>query len=121
LITQIDNLDGNAPSIVRTGRFGPSGSTSTTQGAVVSHDGKTLVTAGTNGVIWIDTATLQVRSRVLTSWSVWSLAASPDGAMLYAVNDAGSIAELSMTSGKVVATFDPAAGFPMGLLRVEPA
>jgi hypothetical protein len=133
LVTQIDNLDGWNPSIVRTGKFPSIGSTASlfvkevaasgvgAHGTVVSNDGKTLVTAGKNGLIWIDTSTLNVRRNVLTNWSVWSLAASPDGAMLYAVNDAGAIAELWMTSGKVVATFDPAEGFPMGLLRVEPA
>jgi hypothetical protein len=37
------------------------------------------------------------------------------------VNDAGAIAELSMADGRMAATFDPGEGFPMGLLRVEPA
>jgi DNA-binding beta-propeller fold protein YncE len=91
-------------------------------GAVVSNDGKTLVTADTNGLIWMDTGTLQVRNRVLSSWSVWSLAASPDGTTIYGLSDTGAIAELSMASARVIATFDHVAeGFPMGLLRVEPA
>ncbi|GAC1512722.1 MAG: hypothetical protein NVS1B3_16650 [Candidatus Dormibacteraceae bacterium] len=135
LVTQIDNLDGNAPSIVRTGKFASIGSTASLfvqgvaakeigggpNGAVVSHDGKTLVTTGMNGLIWIDTGTLQVRNRLLANWSVWGLAASPDGAMIYAIDNAGTIAEISMARASVVATFDPAAGSPMGLLRVEPA
>jgi hypothetical protein len=136
LVTQIDNLDGNTPSIVRNGKFPMIGATASLfvkdvaakemgsqgpRGAAVSHDGKTLVTAGLNGLIWIDTSSLQVRNRTLANWSVSSLAASPDGAMLYAVSDAGAIAELSMASARLVATFDPAEGLPMGLLRVEPA
>ena len=133
LVTRIDNLDGGQPAIKSNGRIGSAGSAAIPfvqnvaakemgpHGAVVSNDGKTLVTAGTNGLIWIDTGTMQVRNRLLTNWSVWSLAASPDGAMIYALNDAGAIAELSMASARVVATFDPAEGFPMGLWRVEPA
>ncbi|HEV2035522.1 MAG TPA: hypothetical protein VGU71_15255 [Candidatus Dormibacteraeota bacterium] len=133
LVTRIDNLDGGQPSIKSNGRIASTASTASVfvrdvaakemgpHGAVVSSDGKTLVTAGESGLMWIDTGTLQVRSRVLTNWSVWSLAASPDGATIYALNDAGAIAELSMASARVVATFDPAEGFPMGLLRVEPA
>jgi DNA-binding beta-propeller fold protein YncE len=132
LVTQIDNLDGNNPSIVRTGKIASTGSTASAfaqdvaakemgpHGAVVSRDGGTLVTAGTTGLIWIDTATLRVRSHQLTKWTVWSLAGSPDGHRIYAVNDAGTIAELSM-DGRVAATFDPAEGSPMGLLRVEAA
>jgi hypothetical protein len=133
LVTRIDNLDGGQPSIKSIGRITSTRSAAIPfvqnaaakemgpQGAVVSSDGKTLVTAGEKGLIWIDTGTLQVRHRVLTEWSVWSLAASPDGATIYALNDQGAIAELSMASARVVSTFDPAEGFPMGLLRVEPA
>jgi hypothetical protein len=133
LVTQIDNLDGSRPSITRNGKFSSSGTTANLfvkdvsakqmgrNAAVVSNDGRTLVTAGANGLVWIDTGTLQVRHRVLTNWSVWGLAASPDGAMLYALSDAGAIAELSMASAKVVATFNLDEGYPMGLLRVEAA
>jgi DNA-binding beta-propeller fold protein YncE len=133
LVTRIENLDGGQPSIKSIGRITSTRSAAIPfvqnvaakemgpQGAVVSNDGKTLVTAGEKGLIWIDTGTLQVRHRVLTEWSVWSLAASPDGTTIYALNDQGAIAELSMASARVVSTFDPAEGFPMGLLRVEPA
>jgi DNA-binding beta-propeller fold protein YncE len=133
LVTRIENLDGGQPSIKSIGRITSTRSAAIPfvqnvaakemgpQGAVVSNDGKTLVTAGEKGLIWIDTGTLQVRHRVLTEWSVWSLAASPDGTTIYALNDQGAIAELSMGSARVVSTFDPAEGFPMGLLRVEPA
>jgi len=133
LVAQINNLDGSPPEVVRTGNIASTGSTSSLfvrdvvakefgpSGSVVSPDGKTLVTAGKTGLIWIDTATLRARSQQLAKWSVWSVAASPDGSRVYALNDAGAIAELSMTDGRVAATFDPGEGFPMGLLRVEPA
>ena len=131
LVAQIDN-DG-MPRVARTGKIGSVGATARglvqnveakemgPNGAVVSQDGRTLVTAGTNGLIWIDTDTLRARTRVLTNWTVWSLAASPDGAMIYALNDAGKIAELSMARARIAAIFDTAEGFPMGLLRVEAA
>src|SRR6202158_1800155 len=133
LVTQIDNLDGWNPSIVHHSTFPTIGKTANllvkdvaakemgSHGAVVSHDGKTLVTVGMNGLIVIDTSSLKVRDRILTNWSVSSLAASSDGAMIYAVDNAGTIAEISMARASVTATFGPAAGRPMGLLRVEPA
>jgi DNA-binding beta-propeller fold protein YncE len=133
LLAQIDNLDGNQPVISRTGKIATTGSTSSLfvqqaaakefgpSGSAVSPDGKTLVTAGQTGLLWIDTGTLRARSWQLTKWTVWSVAASPDGSRVYAVNDAGAIAELSMSDGRMAATFDPGEGFPMGLLRVEPA
>ena len=133
LLAQIDNLDGNQPLVKRTGTIATTGSTSSLfvqdvaakefgpSGSALSLDGKTLVTAGQSGLVWIDTATLRARSHQLTKWTVWSVAASPDGSRVYAVNDAGAIAELSMADGRVAATFDPGEGFPMGLLRVEAA
>jgi DNA-binding beta-propeller fold protein YncE len=133
LLAQIDNLDGNQPLVKRTGTIATTGSTSSLfvqdvaakefgpSGSALSQDGKTLVTAGQSGLVWIDTATLRARSHQLTKWTVWSVAASPDGSRVYAVNDAGAIAELSMADGRVAATFDPGEGFPMGLLRVEAA
>jgi WD40 repeat protein len=131
LVTQIDNLDGYNPSIVRTGHIGSAGSTANAlvqsveakelgaQGAVLSPDGATLVITGSNGLIWIDTATLRARSHLLTNWTVWSVVASPDGSRVFALNDAGAIAELSMSGGNMGATFNPAVGSPIGLLRVE--
>lgn len=133
LVAQIDNLNGSQPTVVRHGNISSAASTSSLfvqdvaakefgpSGSVVSSDGKTLVTAGKNGLLWIDTSTLSARGRQLAKWTVWSVAASPDGSRVYALNDAGAIAELSMSDGRVAATFDPGEGFPMGLLRVEPA
>jgi hypothetical protein len=59
----------------------------------------------------------QVRHE-LSSWRVWGLALSPDGKVLYAVNDAGMIAELPMGGG-VGTRFAGAPGQPMALVRVE--
>jgi hypothetical protein len=128
-VTQIDNLDGYNPSIVRTKKVGSAGATALFQnveakelganGAVLSSDGATLVTTGATGLIWIDTATLRVRSQELKTWTVWSLVGSPDGSRVYALKDTGAIAELSMADGMLGATFDPAVGSPIGLLRVE--
>jgi DNA-binding beta-propeller fold protein YncE len=131
LVTQIDNLDGYNPSIVRTGHVGSAGATANAlvqnveakelgaQGAVLSPDGTTLVITGSKGLIWIDTATLRARGHQLTNWNVWSLVASPDGSRVYALSDAGVIAELSMADGRTSANFDPRVGSPIGLLRVE--
>jgi len=130
-VTQIDNLDGYNPSIVRTKQFGAPGATANVlvqnvdakelgaNGAVLSPDGATLVTTGTTGLIWIDTATLRVRSQELKAWSVWSLVGSPDGTRVYALRDNGAIAELAMSDGRLGATFNPAVGSPIGLLRAE--
>lgn len=131
VVTQINNLDGYTPTVVRTGHVGSSGPTAGLvaqdvqakefgpNGSLLSHDDQTLVMAGKTGVIWVDTATLRARTRALTGWTVWSLAGSPDGNVVYVLNDAGAIAALSMVDGRTAASFDPSAGSPMGLLRVE--
>lgn len=131
LVTQIDNLDGYNPSILRTGHIGSAGSTASAlvqsveakelgaQGAVLTPDGATLVITGSKGLIWIDTATLHARSHLLANWTVWSIVASPDGSTVFALSDSGAIAELSMSDGSVGVTFNPAVGSPIGLLRVE--
>lgn len=86
--------------------------------AVVSLDGKTLVTSGSSGIVWIDTAGLRVSAHALDNWNVWSLTLSPDGKLLYVLSDAGMLAEVSMDSRQVTATFNPHAGNPMDLMRV---
>ena len=43
---------------------------------------------------------------------------SPDGANVYAVNDAGMIAEVPMTGSHTPTTFGGAAGQPLALLRI---
>jgi len=130
-VTQIDNLDGYNPSIVRTKQISAAGPTAKAlvqnveakelgaNGAVLSRDGATLVTTGATGLIWIDTATLRMSSRQLTTSTVWSLLGSPDGSRVYALSDNGAIAELSMSDGRIATTFNPSVGLPIGLLRVE--
>lgn len=129
-VTEVNVGDSTWPSLARTVRIpapGPvsSAPTQTVQAkepgastAVLSPDGRTLVTAGATGVVWLDTADLAVRKQALEGWQVWSLGVSPDGQVLYAVDGAGMIAQLSMSSGAVAARFNPGAGRPMGLMRV---
>jgi hypothetical protein len=133
LVTQIDNLDGFVPSVVRTGNIGVTGASASLlvqnaqakelgpSGAVLSLDGNTLVMVGSSGVAWVDTASLKVLTRQLTTWTVWSISASADGKVVYAVSDSSQIAELWMTDRRVAATFGGAPGQPMALIRVEAA
>jgi DNA-binding beta-propeller fold protein YncE len=69
--------------------------------------------------VWLDTATLNAQSVLLADWAVGSLALSPDGSKLYVVNDAGKIAEVSMTGQHVATTFGGGPGQPLALIRVE--
>jgi DNA-binding beta-propeller fold protein YncE len=89
--------------------------------AAVSPDGRTLVIAGKTGLLWIDTVSMTDRARQLADWRVWSLGMSPDGSTVYAVNDAGMIAELPMTGAHSPTTFGGAAGQPLALIRVAAA
>ena len=88
-------------------------------GAVVSADNRTLVVPGVSGIVWLDASTLAQKRNALDSWTVRSLALSPDGTTLYAVNDVGAVAELSMAGGSVTTTFDPNIAHPIALMRVE--
>jgi hypothetical protein len=87
-------------------------------GSALTPDGRTLVVTGARGVTWIDTATMTAGRHALEQWQVYSVAMTPDGNVLYAVNSSGMIAELSM-SGGAPAMFAGAPGQPMALLRVE--
>jgi len=125
------NLNGNAPpSIARTAHittaFAGSGFFAQdvqakefgASGAVLSPDGKTLVVAGQTGLVWVDTASLKAHERRLATWTVWSVAMSPDGANVYAVNDGGMIAELPMTGSHTPTTFGEATDQPLALIKV---
>ncbi len=119
VVAEIDGAGQFNPHVRRTGHI--AGGKATNGGynaAVISPDGKTLVTSASSGIEWVDTGSLTVRIQALGDWHVWSLGLSPDGKTLYAVSDSGRIAELSMTSGEVTHTFDPAEGQPMALMRV---
>jgi hypothetical protein len=41
--------------------------------------------------------------------------------VLYALSDSGKVAELSMAGPSLSATFDPRAGLPLALIRVQAA
>jgi hypothetical protein len=86
--------------------------------AVVSPNGHVLTVAGGAGVEWVDTKSMRPTAQALPSWTVWSLGLSPDGRSLFALKDSGQIAELS-PDGVVMSMFDPNAGRPIALMRVE--
>lgn len=126
----VADVNAAGPSISRTVHVASAGPTASilaqdvqakafgANGSAVSPDGRTLVISGA-GVVWLDTATLQVQGRQLTDWTVWSLGLSPDGSMLYVVNDAGKIAEMSMTGSHTATMFGGGPGQPLALIRVE--
>jgi WD40 repeat protein len=89
--------------------------------AVISADGKTLVTAAGSGIVFIDTRALRVTAHALTDQTVRSLALSPDGKTLYVLSENGTFAEVSMDRRQVGATFNPSAGNPLELMRVVAA
>jgi hypothetical protein len=88
-------------------------------GSAVSPDGKTLVMSGVTGIDWIDTFSLRARSSGLASRRIWSLALSPDGSFIFALDDSGAISQVSI-KGTVLSTFDPGIGQPLAILRVVP-
>jgi hypothetical protein len=89
--------------------------------SAVSLDGKTLITAGSTGIVWVDTASLQTRASALAGWRIGGLGLTPDGRTLYALNDSGEIAEVGVASANVGARFNPAAGYPIAIMRVAAA
>lgn len=122
LVVEVAASGQNAPAILRTnaipkeplGTLMPVGAGD----AVVSPDGHVLTVAGGAGVEWVDTGSMRPTAQALASWTVWSLGLSPDGRSLFALKDSGQIAELS-PDGVVLSMFDPNAGRPMALMRVE--
>jgi len=132
VVAELDTSSG-APNLTRTGNIDtphPSARTLVPDveakgfgatGAVLSPDDKTLVMSGSTGVVWVDTASLRATGRQLAGWTVWSLAMSPNGNDLYAVNDSGMIAEMSMSGAHDASMFAGGPGQPMALIRVEAA
>lgn len=130
------SIGGNEwPQLKRTSKIGPVQSAfnflvqnveakelgSGSSAATVSADGKTLITSGGTGLVWLDTDSFRTRTQALAGWGIWSVALTPDGRTLYALSDSGHIAELSMASGSEVTKFNPAAGHPVALMRVAKA
>ena len=121
-VAELDTSNQYSPQIVRTGHINGGSSGAGGRGAaILSTDGLTLVTTGADGLVWLDTSSLQVRLRSLTGWRVSSLGIAPDGQTLFAIDDSGQVAEVAMASGAVMARFDPAAGKPTALMRVAAA
>jgi hypothetical protein len=131
IVTEVHADGGNPPTVVRTVQVDkPTASAGSfiqnveakelaTGGLLLSSDGKTLVMTGKTGLVWVDTATLRARSIHLEGWTVWSLGLSPDGSMVYALNNAGTIAELSMQNPGTPTTFGASGAQPMALIRVD--
>ena len=133
VVAQIDIGGNQGPALRRTGHIDSSasilnlfvqdaeakgfGGTTT----VVSQDDNTLVTVGSSGLVWINTADLRVRQRGLSDWQVTSVGLSPDGKVLYALNDAGLMTDVSMESGAFGTKFDPGTGYGLGIMRVAAA
>jgi hypothetical protein len=129
LVADVEPATNYQPAVKRIAHIGTAGSAGVlvqnaqakelgANAATVTPDGRTLVIAGGDGVVWIDTRTLSARDHALTDWRVWSLALSADGNQLYVVNDAGLIAETSMAQDHVTTKFGGAPGQPIALIRV---
>ncbi len=88
-------------------------------GAAVSPDGQTLVVSGSTGIDWIDATSLEATSSGLGSHRIWSLALSPDGSFIFALDESGGISQVSI-KGAVLSTFNPGLGQPLAILRVVP-
>ncbi len=88
-------------------------------GAAVSPDGQTLVMSGSTGIDWIDARSLKTTSSGLGSLRIWSLALTPDGSFIFALDESGSISQVSI-KGTVLSTFNPGIGQPLAILQVVP-
>ncbi|HKW71707.1 MAG TPA: hypothetical protein VJQ08_02645 [Candidatus Dormibacteraeota bacterium] len=122
VVAEVDTNNQYSPQVLRTARLDlTAGSATGTGAALLSRDGKTLVAAGGTGLLWVDPSTLRVRMRSLSDWRISSLEMSPDGGTIYAVAPNGLVAEVSMTSGRVITRFGPIDGDPLALMRVAAA
>jgi hypothetical protein len=133
LVAEIKLNSNQWPELKRTWKIAPQQSASNflfqnvqakevgSSAAAVSPDGKTLITSGGTGLLWLDTDTFRTRTQALVGWRIGSVALTPDGRTVYALSDSGHIVELSTASGNEVAKFNPAAGYPVALMRVAKA
>lgn len=122
IVADVDNSQQFNPQIKRTVHISggaPVGVGS--NAALLSHDGKWLVAAGSSGVVWIDTSTLAVQMQALEGWHVWTLGMSSDGSETFALSDSGRVAEIATNRGQVLATFDSTETRPVALMRVASA
>jgi hypothetical protein len=110
---------GEAPSILRITHIGVAQDGHAVRGANSAVvQGGFLIAGGPAGLVWIDTSTLKARTSTVPGWQIVSVGLSPDGKKIYAVNEEGRIAVVSVASAHVTAMFDPSAGTPMALMRV---
>ena len=123
------NLGNGVPTLTKTARIESGAATASLiqdveakwigGGALLSHDGNTLVTAGSSGMSWVDTSSLRLRKQVPSDARVLGLGLTPDGQILYAVRDDKQIEQFSMTSATVGAIFNPGGGSPITILAVS--
>ncbi len=72
-------------------------------GAALTPDGRTLFIIAEQGLLAVNTADLTLRGRSLADWPLDSIAASPDGARLYAVSaEKGKLLLLDAATGRMV-------------------
>jgi DNA-binding beta-propeller fold protein YncE len=103
----VSEIDGAQPALLRSATFPPerpgAGGQPGAGSAILSPDGSLLLAGGANGVVAIDTASLEVTGRFLDGWAVDGLVASTDGKRLYVLSRArGQLATLDPASGAVL-------------------
>jgi hypothetical protein len=116
VVTEVFTPDTTRPGVSRTVQVTTSAGTA--GGALLTPGARSLVLAGAGGVRLLDVATLRQSASALHSWAVVGIALSPGGKSIYAVGDAGQVAELDL-SGKVLSTFNSGLAAPAGLLDVQ--
>ncbi len=88
-------------------------------GAALTTDGRTLFIIAEQGLLAVNTADLTLRGRSLAAWPLDSIAASPDGARLYAVSaEKGKLLLLDAATGRMVKEI-AGASHPWSVLGVE--
>jgi len=88
-------------------------------GATLTPDSRTLFIIAEQGLLAVNTADLTVRGRSLAAWPLDSIAASPDGARLYAVSaEKGKLLLLDAATGRMVKEI-VGASHPWSVLGVE--
>jgi DNA-binding beta-propeller fold protein YncE len=90
-------------------------------GAALSADGRTLYTAGTKGIVVIETATLGSRATWSAGSAFDSVTLSPDGARLYTTSyELGKIRVVRTADGAVLGDIKPGM-YPGDIVRIDVA